>query len=162
MRWKATLGTSRDACGKSTNGASSVNRFPSEDTLMTIELTMLGWSVVLGLVYVLIAAALGTMQRGLQWNVGNRDGETPPLTGTAARADRASRNFLETFAFFAVAVLVVMMAGRTGGHSALGVQLYFWARVAYLPIYLVGIPYLRTAVWTVSLCGLLLVLGALF
>lgn len=128
---------------------------------MTIELTMLGWSVVLGLVYVLIAAALGTAQRGLHWNVGNRDGETPPLTGAAARAERASRNFLETFAFFAVAVLAVVIAQRTGEHSALGVQLYFWARLVYLPIYLVGIPYLRTAVWAVSLCGLLLVLGAL-
>ncbi|WP_426703216.1 MAPEG family protein [Rhodanobacter sp. Col0626] len=127
---------------------------------MTIELTMLGWSVALGLVYVLLAATLGTAQRGILWNVGNRDDQTKPLTGAAARATRASRNFLETFAFFAVAVLAVVMAQRTSAHTALGVQLYFWARVAYLPIYLVGIPYLRTAVWAVSLCGLLLVLGA--
>lgn len=138
-----------------------MNRFLPEDTLMTIELTMLGWSVALGLVYVLVAAALVTAQRGVQWNVGNRDGETPPLTGAAARASRASHNFLETFAFFAAAVLAVVIAQRTGEHTTLGVQLYFWARVAYLPIYLVGIPYLRTAVWAVSLCGLLLVLGAL-
>jgi uncharacterized MAPEG superfamily protein len=129
---------------------------------MTIELTMLGWSIVLGLVYVLVAAALGTMQRGLSWNVGNRDDGTKPLTGAAARADRASRNFLETFVFFAAAVLAVVIAQRTSAHTSLGVQLYFWARVVYLPIYIVGIPYVRTAVWAVSLWGILMVLGALF
>ena len=39
---------------------------------------------------------------------------------------------------------------------------YFWARLVYLPIYLAGIPYLRTAVWAVSLWGMLQVLEALF
>ncbi|MBU6247381.1 MAG: MAPEG family protein, partial [Xanthomonadaceae bacterium] len=45
---------------------------------------------------------------------------------------------------------------------ALGAQLYLWARVAYLPVYAAGIPYLRSAVWGVSMVGLLLVLSALF
>jgi uncharacterized MAPEG superfamily protein len=129
---------------------------------MTIELKILAWSVCLGLVYVLIAASLGTAQRGLQWNVGNRDGEPKPLTGAAARASRASSNFLETFAFFAAAVLAVTLVKGSSPHTALGAQLYFWARVAYLPIYIIGIPYLRTAVWAVSLYGILQVLAALF
>jgi len=38
---------------------------------------------------------------------------------------------------------------------------HFWARLVYLPIYLAGIPYLRTAVWAVSLWGILQVLEAL-
>ena len=129
---------------------------------MAIELKLLGWSILLGLVYVLFAATLGTQQRGLKWNAGNRDVEPQALVGAAARADRASRNFLETFAFFAAAVLAVVLAQRTNGNSALGVQLYFWARLAYLPIYTVGIPYLRTIVWAVSVVGIVLVLGALF
>jgi len=54
------------------------------------------------------------------------------------------------------------LANRNTPHTALGAQLYFWARVAYLPIYLAGIPYLRTAVWAVSLWGMLQVLEALF
>ncbi|WP_430390507.1 MAPEG family protein [Dyella sp. 20L07] len=128
---------------------------------MTIELKLLGWSIVLGLVYVLFATMLATQQRGLAWNASNRDGEPQPLTGAAARADRASRNFLETFVFFAAAVLGVVLAQRTSASSALGVQLYVWARVAYLPIYVVGIPYLRTLVWAVSVAGIVMVLGAL-
>src|SRR5579863_9322094 len=129
---------------------------------MTIELKVLAWSACLGLVYVLIAAALATSQRGLGWNVGNRDGEPKPLTGAAARAARASNNFLETFAFFAAAVLAVTLAKGSSPHTALGAQLYFWARVAYLPIYIIGIPYVRTLAWAVSLCGMLMVIGALF
>jgi uncharacterized MAPEG superfamily protein len=129
---------------------------------MTTELTMLAASCALGLVYVLLAAALGTGQRGLAWNAGNRDGEARPLTGIAARALRAQANFLETFVFFAAAALAVVVSGRSSAHTVLGTQLYFWARAIYLPIYLIGIPYLRTVVWAISLWGILQLLEALF
>jgi uncharacterized MAPEG superfamily protein len=128
---------------------------------MTMELEILGWSVILGLAHVFIAAGLATRQRGRKWNAGNRDGEPNPLTGIAARASRANHNFLETFAFFAAAVLAVVLARQNTPHTALGAQLYFWARAAYLPVYLIGVPYLRTLVWAISLGGLLLVLGGL-
>lgn len=129
---------------------------------MTTDIQMLAWSVVLGLAYVFIAAGYATHQRGLKWNAGNRDGAAAPLTGIAARAARANANFLETFGFFAAAVLAVAVTGRTTPHTALGAELYVGARLAYLPIYLAGIPYLRTAVWVVSLWGILQVLEALF
>ncbi len=129
---------------------------------MSPEIKYLAWSTALGLVYVLVAASLGTMQRGLNWNVGNRDGETRPLTGAAARSHRASWNFLETFAFFAAAVLAVVLTKANSAHTAQGAMLYFWARAVYLPVYVIGIPYLRTLVWAVSFVGLLEVLLALF
>lgn len=129
---------------------------------MSLEIQMLAWSIALGLVHVLLGALLMTMQRGLKWNASARDGEAKPLTGVAARLDRASRNFLETFPFFAAAVLAVVVSDRMSGDTALGAQVYFWARLAYLPIYAAGIPYLRTLVWVVSLWGLLQVLWALF
>ncbi len=129
---------------------------------MIIELKILGWSVFLGLAYVFVAAGFATRQRGLKWNASNRDGEQTPLTGLAARAARANSNFLETFGFFAAAVLAVALARQNTAHTALGAQLYFWARVAYLPVYLIGIPYLRTAVWAISLWGILQVLEGLF
>lgn len=129
---------------------------------ISIELKVLTWSIILGLVHVLIAAALSTRQRGLTWNVGARNGAPRPLTGVAARVDRASRNFLETFAFFAAAVLAVVIAQKTSPATALGAQIYFWARLAYLPVYAAGIPYLRTLIWAVSLWGWLQVTWALF
>jgi len=129
---------------------------------MSIELKMLTWSICLGILYVLVAASLSSAQRGLAWNVGNRDAEVKPLFGPAGRANRAVRNFLETFAFFAAAVLAVMVAQRQSAHTALGAELYFFGRLAYLPIYIIGIPLLRTLAWAVSLFGLLMLLAALF
>lgn len=129
---------------------------------MTVDIQLLGWSIVLGLVYVFFAAGLATTQRGLKWNASNRDGDAPPLTGFAARAERANRNFLETFPVFAAAVLAVALLQRNTEHTALAAQVYFWARLAYLPIYVIGIPYLRTAVWIVSFWGILQFVEVLF
>ena len=123
---------------------------------------MLGASIALGLVYVLVAALLATLQRGLKWNAGNRDGSATPLSGVAARAARANANFLETFAFFAAAVIAVVVCGRANAHTALGTQVYFWARLGYLPVYLIGIPYLRTAIWATAFWGMLQVIETLF
>lgn len=128
---------------------------------MPIEIRMLAWSIALGVVHVLLGAALMTQQRGLKWNTGARDGEARPLTGVAARVDRALRNFLETFPFFAAAVLAVVLTQRANADTALGAQLYFWARLAYVPLYAAGIRYLRTLVWAVSIWGLLQSLWAL-
>ena len=129
---------------------------------MTVEIQMLAWSVALGLVQSLLAAALMTHQRGLKWNTGARDGKAAPLSGVAARMERASHNFLETFPFFAAAVLAVVLTQRTSPETALGAQVYFWARLAYVPLYAAGVPYARTLVWAASIWGLLQVLWALF
>lgn len=128
---------------------------------MPIELKMLAWSIALGVFHVLLGAALTTRQRGLAWNVGARDATLPPLQGAAARVDRGLRNFLETFPFFAAAVLAVVWLDRGDATTALGAQCYFWARLAYVPVYAAGVPYLRTVIWAVSLWGLLQLLWAL-
>jgi len=129
---------------------------------MATEMQMLLWSIVLGLVTLAIAATLGTMQRGIVYNAGSRDEIKPPLTGIAARMDRTLKNFLETFPFFAAAVLMVVALGRTNAHTALGAQLYLWGRVAYVPLYASGLPWLRTVAWAVALAGIVLILSALF
>jgi uncharacterized MAPEG superfamily protein len=128
---------------------------------MTTELNMLVWSVVLGLVQIAIAATFSISQRGLGWVLSPRD-TTPPLTGTAARLDRARANFLETFPLFVAIVLAAQLLQRHDAMTILGAQLYFWARLAYVPVYAAGIPYLRTLIWTTSIVGIVLLLGALF
>jgi uncharacterized MAPEG superfamily protein len=128
---------------------------------MTIELQMLAWSIVLGFVHIVAAAVTMTEQYGREWNVGPRDEAKPPLTGVAGRLQRAQRNFLETFPFFAAAVLVADAVNVHGAPTVWGVQLYFWARVVYFPLYAAGIRMVRTVAWTVSVLGILLVLLAL-
>lgn len=129
---------------------------------MTTELSMLMWSVVLGLVQVALAATCSVGQRGLGWAASARDEVKPPLSGIGGRLDRARANFLETFPLFAAAVLAAHLLQRHGDMTVLGAQLYFWARLAYVPAYAAGIPYLRTLVWAASIVGIVLVLAALF
>ena len=129
---------------------------------MTTELCMLCWSVVLGLVLIAIATTCAIGQRGLGWAAGARDDVVPPLTGIGGRLDRARANFLETFPFFVAVVLIAHLLQRHSGMTVLGAQLYFWARLAHVPVYAAGIPYLRTLIWAVSIVGIVLLLGALF
>jgi uncharacterized MAPEG superfamily protein len=129
---------------------------------MATEMEMLLWATVLGLVQLTIAATLNTGQRGLTWGAGARDGEAPPVSPVAARVDRAFKNFLETYGFFAVAVLLLHATGKGGETSAMGAQLSFWARVVYVPAYAVGIPFLRTVVWGAATAGIVMVLLPLF
>ena len=42
--------------------------------------TLLAATILLGLVHVLIASTLATRSRGPGWNIGNREGDAPPLT----------------------------------------------------------------------------------
>jgi uncharacterized MAPEG superfamily protein len=63
------------------------------------------------------------------------------FAGWAGRAQRAHRNMLENLVLFAALVLI--------------------ARLVYAVVYIAGIPWLRTAVWTVSVIGLLLIFSQL-
>ena len=128
---------------------------------MTPDLQMLVWSAALALVQMLIAVAGAQGQLGLPMLAGNRDG-LPPVTGWAGRAQRAHLNLLESLAIFAIVVLVAHVAGRANETTALGAMLFFWGRVAYALVYIVGIPWLRTLVWAVSVAGIALIFTQLF
>jgi len=128
---------------------------------MAIELQMLAWAGVLGLVQVMLAAAAITRERGSKWNASARDGEAPPPGRVAGRLQRAQANFLETFPVFAATAIAVVVAGRQDASTGLAVQLYFWARLAYVPLYAFGVPYVRSLAWLVSLAGIVMLLKAL-
>jgi len=128
---------------------------------MAIELQMLAWAGVLGLVQVMLAAAAITRERGSKWNASARDGEAPPPGRVAGRLQRAQANFLETFPVFAAAAIAIVVAGRQDASTGLAVQLYFWARLAYVPLYAFGVPYVRSLAWLVSLAGIVMLLKAL-
>ena len=124
------------------------------------EIQILCWAIVLGLVQLVIATTMATLQQGLPYNLSPRDLPPPPVSTVTARLQRAFGNFKETFVFFAAAVLIVTALGKTGGSSVLGAQIYLAARVIYVPVYAAGIPALRTLVWTVSIVGIVMVLLA--
>ena len=87
---------------------------------------------------------------------GNRD-EVPEPSPVAARADRAGKNMLEGLALFVTVVAAARFAGAAPERLSLGATLFLWARVVYFAVYLAGIPYLRTAVWGVSIAGIVMI-----
>jgi uncharacterized MAPEG superfamily protein len=82
---------------------------------MTIELALLAASVVLGIVNIIIVSHLQSWQLGYWWTASSREQSVAPLTGIAGRAERALRNYLETFPFFAAAILVVTVTNTHTG-----------------------------------------------
>ena len=128
----------------------------------SVELKMLLWSAVLGIVQLLIATTLAVKDQGLPYSTSPRDTPAPAVKLVTGRVLRAFHNFRETFVYFAVAVILVTLLNKTSATTGLGAQLYFWARLAYIPIYAAGIPFARTAIWTVSIIGLAMVLLGAF
>ena len=126
----------------------------------SIEIQMLCWSVVLGLVQLVVATTLALKDQGRAYNIGSRDEVPPPVSILTGRFQRAFGNFRQTFVYFAVAVLVVTVLGKANATSALGAQIYFWTRLAYVPVYAAGIPVVRTLIWGASIAGLVMVLSA--
>lgn len=126
--------------------------------LGSTQMTMLWASIALGFIYLIAAAVTSVGQRGMPWAVGPRDDPPPPINAIGGRLDRAWKNYVETFPIFAAAILMETHAGHGSGLAPLGAQLYFWGRVAYLPLYAAGWPFLRTLAWTVALAGIVLVL----
>lgn len=127
---------------------------------MKPELTILVWAVALAFVQVLIAVEGARQQVGLMTLVGNRE-HFPELTGWAGRADRAQRNMIHNLVLFAALVLAAVAAGRTDNLTLVGAQLFLWARVAYAIVYLIGLQWLRTGVWAVSVLGMILIFSQL-
>ncbi|MGF7158922.1 putative MAPEG superfamily protein [Rhodoligotrophos appendicifer] len=126
---------------------------------MSTELVMLAWAVILGIAQIAFSAGLVAQRLGFVWAAGDRDDPRPDaLKGVSGRLRRAQNNFLETFVFFAVAVLMVEVTGRHSPATLWGAQLYFWSRLIYVPLYALGTPYIRTLVWGISIVGLLMVL----
>ena len=122
----------------------------------TTDLHLLVWTVALCVVQMVVAVAGATLQVGLPRLAGNRE-PLPELTGWAGRAQRAHRNMLESAVLFAALVIVVHLAGLNNDTTVLGAQLFFWARLAYAVVYLIGIPRVRTGIWAVSMAGLIII-----
>ncbi|MCR5874685.1 MAPEG family protein [Phenylobacterium sp. J426] len=127
---------------------------------MTLEMWMLFGAGILGLVHLSAASFTFKAQVGNAYSVGARDEDLRP-TGVAGRLDRAQRNFLETFAIFASAVLMLQALDRSGSWlSEAGAVIYLVGRTVFMPLYAAGVPWLRTLSWNLATLGLVMVMIA--
>ena len=121
-------------------------------------ITLLAWSVVLLLVQVAMQAVSGVLEGGLPYAMSARDEGRKVQSLYAGRISRALDNLLETYPAFVALALALAVTGKTGGTGLLGAQIWFWSRVVYVPIYITGIPGVRTLVWAASVIGLVMML----
>ena len=61
---------------------------------------------------------------------------------------------------FAAIALVAHALSPANSQVLQGAQVFFVARMVYIPVYYLGLKFVRTAVWTVSMVGLGMMLAA--
>jgi uncharacterized MAPEG superfamily protein len=114
-----------------------------------VYMTLLTW------ISIMLGAALRNREwtlEGMKVGLSNRD-HLPEATALGGRAERAAANTKENFMLFVALALTAQLAGVAEQATA-GAAVFFWARVIYLPVYLLGITYARSAIWGVGVVGL--------
>ncbi|WP_222876147.1 MAPEG family protein [Terrihabitans soli] len=129
---------------------------------MPQEIVVLALGVALLFFHISLQAILATMELGRAWNASARDERIQVKGLYAGRAERALKNYLETFTALIALSLALAVLNKTGGIATTGAWIWLLARLVYIPLYLMGIPYIRSAVWVVAALGLFLMFIALF
>ena len=117
---------------------------------MTRELFWLTLTVILtGLLW--IPYVLNRCQvRGLTGAMANPARGDKPLAPWATRLMFAHDNAVENLVIFAPLVLILNSMDYSTKWTALATAVYFWARVAHLVVYTLGLPVFRTLAFTVG------------
>ena len=117
---------------------------------MTRELFWLTLTVILtGLLW--IPYTLNRTQvRGLSGAMANPTRDAKPHAEWATRLMFAHDNAVENLIVFAPLVLILNAIDYSSNATAVAAMVYFWARVAHLVVYTMGLPVFRTLAFTVG------------
>ena len=116
-------------------------------TLMIVaELAVINWALI---VAASLIKARAWTPSGMKDALGNREAAVD-CHGFPARTERAARNMLENMVLFTALALVAVVGNVSDPNVELGARIFYWARLAYIPIYMVGIPVARTGAWAIS------------
>ena len=118
------------------------------------ELVCLELSVVLWIVHVLIQGGIGNSVFPRGYLATARDQALNTGNVYHGRATRALANYVENLAPF-VALDLGLIFNHAGSYGA---TIWILARAVYIPLYLFGVPYVRTLAWLASLIGLIMML----
>ena len=124
---------------------------------MTVELTYLTYAVILLFVHMFVQASFSDLSKGILWAIGPQD-EPREQNIVAGRIQRALTNYVFNLSAFVALALILKVTELGTEGTALGAAVWFWARVAYVPAYASGIPFLRTLAWVASLIGILMMI----
>ena len=124
---------------------------------MTTDLNYLAYTAILTAALWIPYIIAQVMTNGPLAPANYVDPAARPVPPWGKRADRAYLNAVECFAPFAALVIIAHVAGKADAMTAFWAACFFWLRLAHAVVYLLGIPYIRTVVFTlgfVSVAGL--------
>ncbi len=117
---------------------------------MTTELGILALYGALIVLTVLAQVMTAIVTQDIPYLVGPRDEAREPSVVTG-RLKRALDNTVVAMAYFAPAVLVIQLLGLNSAATLLAAQIFLAARLAYIVLYALGTPWVRTVIWVVGL-----------
>jgi uncharacterized MAPEG superfamily protein len=123
---------------------------------MIPELSWLSATAALFFVYILGEVVTGNLQYKLKDLLGPRDNLAPYSPGLG-RAKRATANMIEAMCLFLPLVLVAVLSERTNQWTELGCMIFFFARLAFAPLYWFGVPVVRTLAYFAGVAGLIMI-----
>jgi len=130
---------------------------------LTTELALLMWSLAVYGLYLGAQSLIFRWRFGIQYAASARDDLPKPEGEVLGRAERALKNFQETWLAFVILALVAQLADRGDTVVFWGAVVYLVGRVVYLPLYLWGVFAIRSLVWNVATIGLaIMFFGILF
>jgi uncharacterized MAPEG superfamily protein len=117
---------------------------------------------VVGVLFLLlpVQGALVPLTHGLKWGLGPRDEARDPSV-MQGRLRRIVANHLEGMAMFTPLIFIAHLAEISTPLTQWGAEIYLAGRIAFAAVYIFGVPGLRSAVWGVSMAGLLMVAFAI-
>jgi len=128
---------------------------------MSIEILSI---VALSVMLFALTAAQGTFvvgAQGLRWGLGSRD-EVRDQTVLQGRMVRTIANHRDGMLIYIPLMALVIALGLENGLTALAAWLVIAGRLAFIPLYLGGVFFLRTLVFGVFVGGVILTLLQLF
>jgi uncharacterized MAPEG superfamily protein len=130
--------------------------------LLTPELFWLTWTVILtGLLW--IPYILNRiMVRGLFGAMANPARDDRPHAAWATRLMFAHDNAVENLVVFASLILILNAIDYSTKSTVYASAIYFWARLAHIVVYTLGLPVFRTLVFTVAFLAQVVLALAIF
>jgi uncharacterized MAPEG superfamily protein len=117
---------------------------------MTRELLWLTLTIILTGVMWVPYIVDRAMVRGLMGAMANPTRKDKPQSEWAQRLYFAHTNAVENLIIFAPLVMILDSMGHSTESTAIACAVYFWARLAHVIVYVMGVPVLRTLAFTVG------------
>ena len=123
---------------------------------MTAELTVLALAVLLQMLQYVTMSVPATLELGPGKTLSARDQSRlggsleSQLSDKTARLYRAMNNHFEALILFIAAVVIISLADKNTGFSAICAWVYLGARILYVPAYYFGLRPWRSCIWLIG------------